>query len=182
MAARAAKVTTMCPWSRVVLATASSYGSRRCVLCLAPFSWLVLVAASFSGCGKESGPIAQEQTNLAWLGNMYGQYIGANQGNPPQTVGELRKFVAARTTPEELARLKAASVDELFTSPRDGKPFEMVTYKELPPPEGGKPSPVVLYESVGQNGERAVAFLGGNTRTVSESELTQMLPAGSRPR
>ena len=145
--------------------------------------WLpLLLAICIASCQKESGPIAQEQTNLAWLGNMYGQYIGANQGKPPQTIDELRRFVAARTTPEELARLKVASVEELFTSPRDGKPFEMVTYRELPPPAGGQPPPLVLYESVGQNGQRAVAFLGGNTRTVSESELSQLLPAGARAR
>jgi hypothetical protein len=146
----------------------------------APLSLSVMIACSFVGCGNESGPIAQEQTNLAWLGSMYARYIGANQGKPPQAIDELKKFVAGRTTPDELTRLKVASVDELFISPRDGRPFEMVTYKQLPPPEGGAPAPVVLYEAVGQNGQRAVAFPGGNTGTVSESDLTQFLPAGSR--
>jgi hypothetical protein len=147
---------------------------------LAQVSVLALIVCG--GCGKDSGPIAQEQTNLAWLGSMYGRYIGANQGKTPQTIDELKKFVAARTNQDQLARLKVASVEELFTSPRDGKPFEMVTYKELPAPAGGQPAPIVLYESVGQNGQRAVAYLGGNTRTVNESELAQMLPVVARPR
>jgi len=160
--------------------------SYRLVVCdrwaAAQLSLILVAACSVTGCREQTGPIAQEQTNLSWLGSMYGMYIGAHQGQPPQTIEELQKFVAQRTTADELSRLKASDVNQLFVSPRDGKPFEMVTYKTIPPPVGGEPPPVVLYEAVGQNGERAVAFLGGNTQVLTESELSQMLPAGSQAR
>jgi hypothetical protein len=155
------------------------------VNCVRRFTWkhsIILLAASMMGCRAETGPIAQEQTNLAWLGSMYAMYIGAHDGQPPQTIDELRKFVAERTSAAELARLKANDISQLFTSPRDGKPFVMVQYKKLPPREGGQPSPVVLYEAAGQSGERAVAFLGGNTQVVNEGELPKLLPAGSGSR
>ena len=71
-------------------------------------------------------------------------------------------------------------MSELFVSPRDGKPFAMVSYDKLPPLAGGEPPPVVLYETEGQNGERAIAFLGGGTRTVDEAELQKMLPAEAK--
>jgi hypothetical protein len=144
---------------------------------------VLFVTASWAiGCAPETGPIAQEQTNLAWLGSMYGMYIGAHQGQPPQSVDELRKFVTERTDAAELSRLKVSDVKQLFTSPRDGKPFVMVNHKKLPPREGGQPPPVVLYEAVGEGGERAVAFLGGGTQVVNESELTKLLPAASGAR
>ena len=151
-----------------------------------PWAWhpilILLAGCLLTGCGEQSGPIAQEQTNLSWLGNMYGRYIGAHQGQPPQSVDEFRKFVSERTDSAELQRLRASDVNELFRSPRDGKPFELVVYRKLPAPAGGEPQPVVLYEAAGKNGERAVAFLGGGTQVVNDSELQTMLPAGARSR
>ena len=144
---------------------------------------LLFVATScVVGCGSKTGPIAQEQTNLSWLGSMYAMYIGAHQGQPPQKIDELRKFVAERSSAAELSRLNVSDVNQLFTSPRDGKPFVMVHHKKLAPREGGEPPPVVLYEAVGQGGKRAVAFLGGSTQVVDESELPRMLPAASGAR
>ena len=144
---------------------------------------VLLFAALFTSCRRPSGPIAQEQTNLSWLGNMYGMYISQNQGHAPKTIDELRKFVEKTTTAEQLGRLKVANVGELFVSPRDGKPFAMVSYDKLPSPKGGEAPPIVLYESQGSDGKRAVVFLGAGagTRTIDEAELQRMLPAQSRP-
>jgi hypothetical protein len=143
---------------------------------------LLLVVCTVISCRQQTGPISQEQTNLSWLGSMYAMYIGANQGQPPQTIDDLRKFVIQRTSAAELSRLKVSDVNQLFISPRDGKPFVMVSYKKLPTREGGQQPPVVLYEADGQNGERAVAFPGGNTQVVNASELSSLLPATSGTR
>lgn len=141
---------------------------------------LILIALC-AGCGqRQSGPVAQEQTNLGWLGSMYGMYIGQHKGETPKTIDDLRAFVEKTMTAEKLARLKVANVGELFISPRDGQPFTLVSYAKLPPPAGGQPAPVVLYETEGQNGRRAVAFLGGSTRTVDEQELQKLLPAQAK--
>src|SRR2546423_798135 len=86
----------------------------------------LVVALLVASCRRASGPIAQEQTNLSWLGSMYGMYIAEHQGHAPKTIDELHKFVEQTTTAEQLARLKVANVNELFVSPRDGKPFAMV--------------------------------------------------------
>jgi hypothetical protein len=137
---------------------------------------LVMIAALLAGCGQKSGPIAQEQTNLSWLGSMYSMYIAQNGGRAPKSIDELRKFVETRSTPDVLTRLKIASMNELFVSPRDGKPFVLVSYAKLPAPTAGQPPPLVLYETAGQNGEHAVAFLGGGTQTVSATDLQKLLP------
>jgi hypothetical protein len=148
--------------------------------CSSSFAGLVtvlVVACLFTGCRrKATGPIAQEQTNLSWLSSKYGMYISQQGGRAPKTIDDLRKFVEATTTTEQLSRLKVAKAGDLFISPRDGKPFAMVSYDKFPPPVAGQPPPIVLYETVGQNGQRSIAFLGGDTQTVDESELQKMLP------
>jgi len=143
-------------------------------------SAVLLAAVLCTSCGRQSGPVAQEQVNLAWLGHMYGMYISQNKGDAPKTIDDLRKFVEKRANADLLARLKVTSVGELFVSPRDGKPFEMVTYAKLPSRTGGEPPPIVFYEELGKDGQRAIALLGGGTRTVDENELLTMLPASSK--
>jgi hypothetical protein len=131
----------------------------------------------------ETGEVSQAQVKLGWLGGKYGMFVGSHRGRAPKDADELRQYIEKKTTPAELARLKVKSVDELFTSPSDGKPFKMVTYAKLPAMMKGQPPPpppVVFYEEIGQAGTRAVAYLGGNTRTVDEATLKTMLPAGGR--
>jgi hypothetical protein len=107
-------------------------------------------------------------------------FISQQQGHAPKTIDELRKFVEAKTTTEQLGRLKVASAGELFVSPRDNKPFVMVSYDKFPAFAGGQPPPVILYEAAGQNGQRSVAFLGGNTRTLDDNELQKLLPPATK--
>jgi hypothetical protein len=141
---------------------------------------LLMLLVAFASCRGQTGPVAQEQTNLGWLGSAYGMFIGAHRGRTPKNVDEFRKFVEKRMSPEELTRLKVAKAGDLFVSPRDGKPFQMVAYAKLPPLAAGEPPPIVFYEQVGKDGERAIAYLGGGTRTVDEPTLQKMLPAASK--
>ena len=129
-----------------------------------------------SGCSAKSGTVEPVQTNLSWLGSMYGRYISQNGGNSPKSLEDLKKFVSKKVTAERLAALGVANVDELFKSPRDGKPLVLVSHAKLPPP-GTSPPPVVLYEAEGKDGQRAVVFMGGITEMVDESRFSQLLPA-----
>lgn len=146
-------------------------------------SGALLFAILLTSCRRASGPIAQEQTNLSWLASMYGMYIAQHQGRAPKNLDELHKFVEQSTTADQLARLKVANVNELFVSPRDGKPFALVSYDKMPALKGGEPPPVVLYEAQGQNGKRAIAYVSGGTggtRTVDEQEFQKMLPVQAK--
>jgi hypothetical protein len=134
--------------------------------------WMLL-----AGCGRSSGPIAQEQTNLACLGHMYGMYISQNKGETPKSLDDLKKFVEKKISQDRLAQLKVASANDLFVSPRDGQPFTLVSYNKLPPMKPGELPPIVLYETSGRSGQHAVAYLGGNTSTLDEAELQKSLPA-----
>ncbi len=143
-------------------------------------TFFILLLAT-CGCGKPAtGPVSPVQTNLSWLGSMYGMYVGQHQGQPPSTIDDLRKFVEKSTSADQLARLQVANMDELFKSPRDGKAFRLVSYSKLPAPTGGTPPPVVLYEEAGEDGQRSVAYLGGGTAQVDEAELKSLLPPGTK--
>jgi hypothetical protein len=146
--------------------------------------WIaVSLLLSLAGCGKQTGEVSPVQSNLGWLGSQYGMFVSSHRGRPPKNDEEFRKYIEKTATPQELDRLKAKSVDELFTSPRDGKPFKMVTYAKLPGLTKGQPPPappVVLYEEAGQGGKFAVAYLGGNTQTVDQATLRSLLPTGGR--
>jgi hypothetical protein len=135
---------------------------------------VALMGAVLPGCARQPDP-DPTQTRLGWLGSMYGRYIGQSTGEAPKSIDELRKFVAEKTTPDQLTRLGVANAEELFVSPRDGKPFVMVTLAKRPPPGTGSPL-VVLYEAEGVGGQRAVAFLGGTTEVVDSSKFSQILP------
>lgn len=137
---------------------------------------LFLLGVAAAGCQQEPAELGDVQVRLARLGNLYGIYIGQHSGRSPQSMEAFKKFAEERTTPDVLARLELSSVDELFVSPRDGQPFEMVTYRGHPPvPPPGDPPPLVFYEQQGKDGERAVAFLGGGTQFVAEATLQNML-------
>jgi hypothetical protein len=146
--------------------------------CLSRHRRLLVLALGLivAGCSERTGEVSQAQTSLGWLGSMYGMYISQNGGEAPKSIEDLQKYVAKKATPERLAQLGVASAGELFVSPRDGQPYSLVKYAELPPP-GTAPPPIVLYESVGKNGRRAVAQLGGGTDIIDEEQLSQMLPA-----
>jgi hypothetical protein len=151
------------------IASRSSWRHRGALVAL-------VVASLLSGC-QDGGETTPVQAHLGWLGSMYGMYISQNGGQTPKSIDDLRKYVTKKATPERLSRLGVTNADELFTSPRDGKPFALVSYSKLPPP-GTSPPPLVLYESEGRDGQRAVAFLGGITEIVDESRFSQLLPGG----
>jgi hypothetical protein len=136
-------------------------------------------AGAIAGCGGQTGEVSPVQANLSWLGNKYGMFVSSHGGRTPKNVDEFRKYIEKKTTAAELERLKAKNVGELFVSPRDGKPLRMITYSKLPALAGGQPPPVVFHEEVGQQGNRAIVYLGGSTQTVDEATLQTLLPKGA---
>ena len=140
----------------------------------------ISLACAMVGCEGQTGEVSQVQSNLGWLGTKYGMFVSAHRGRTPKNIDEFRKYIEKKTTAAEMERLKVKSVEELFVSSQDGKPFKFITYSKLPPLVGGQPPPVVFHEEIGQDGQRAIAYLGGNTQTVDEATLQSLLPAGSR--
>ena len=106
------------------------------------------------GC-TESKPV-KEQTNLRAIAAYYSQYPAHNRGLMPANEKEFKSFIQAKGG--AALSHKGMSIDDLFTSSRDGKPF-VVRYR------GDKSWPlpnVVAYEQEGHDGTRhAVTDVGG---------------------
>ncbi|MCS7304484.1 MAG: hypothetical protein NZ602_05180 [Thermoguttaceae bacterium] len=133
----------------------------------------------WAGCGGGSRESLQrEQSSLKPLAILYGQYIGQNRGQPPPNEEAFRKFVE-QEAPKIKGQFAFSTVEELFISPRDGKPYKILygeAAKKGPPGPAG--SPVIAYEQEGRGGRRWVASAMGAIEEVDEARFKQLVPGG----
>jgi hypothetical protein len=97
----------------------------------------------------------------------FGQFTGQNRGRPPKNEEQLRKFIE-QMGPAWMESHGVDSVDELFTSPRDGQPY-VVLY-------GRRRSKVIAYEAEGKDGKRFVADDLGNVELADEARFNELVP------
>ena len=142
---------------------------RSCVL---PQAVLLLLLVT-GGC-QPSKEAAQEASTLKPLALLYGQFTGQHLGQPPKNEAEFKSFIETKGKPL-LATFGVASVDDLFTSPRDKKPY-VVRYGAVTGPPGPAGQPVIAYEQEGIGGKRYVASSLGAVDEVDEATLAQLVP------
>jgi hypothetical protein len=139
----------------------------------------LLLGAALVGCSSHRVNQAQEQSNLKPLATLYGQFIGQHRGQPPADEAQFKQFITSKGK-DLLRSFNVSSVDELFVSSRDGKPY-VVLYgaaatKGPPGPAG---SPVVAYEQEGVGGKRFVASSMGAVEEVDEARFKQLVPGAA---
>lgn len=139
----------------------------------------VVGVVGLAGCGGGSRESLQrEQSTLKPLAILYGQYIGQHRGQPPPNEQAFREFIQQQG-PEVLKSFHVSSIDELFISPRDGKPYKILygeAAKKGPPGPAG--SPVIAYEQEGRGGRRWVASAMGAIEEVDDARFKQLVPGG----
>jgi hypothetical protein len=140
---------------------------------------LLAIAASVgllsaSGC-SDNQSAEREQSNLKPLAVFYGRYVGQHRGQTPPNEQEFRKFLEAMGK-EHLLSMQVNSIDEVFVSSRDKKPYVVLyglvskTGNELPS------ATVVAYEQEGKGGKRFIARLLGAIEEVDEAKFKQIVP------
>ena len=141
------------------------------------------VAVAFlNGCGGPSDPqdalAKANETNLQRLSNLYLAYQTANNWIGPADEAKFKGFLKT-LTPEKLTRIgiDPASIDQIFVSERDGKPFT-IRYSVVGNMMGSR-EPVV-FEAEGVDGQRMVGFLDMTVRGVGSEEYDLLL-AGKGP-
>jgi hypothetical protein len=129
------------------------------------------------GChwGQSEAARQTQSSHLRSLITLY-NFAASKLGHRPANEGELKSFIAANAS-QMIESLHVSSVDELFVSERDGKPF-VVLYGE--PPKGASRD-VIAYEQAGVAGNRLVGYSLGMTQEVDEQQLAQIIPAASKP-
>lgn len=127
---------------------------------------ILAVVLPFAGCSEsEPEEVVYQTSTMRGLAVAYGQFQSQNRGRPPKDEKMLRDFIV-KLGPEWLASYNVASADELFESPRDGKPY-VVIY--------GKPSFVVAHEVDGVDGKRFVADNVAAVQLVDEAKFQEMI-------
>jgi hypothetical protein len=145
------------------------------VVCrLSSIGVLFAVAALISGCGESDE--VEQQSNLRAIAAYYSQFLAHHRGQLPANEEEFKKFIQAKGG--EALAYKGLSVDELFVSSRDGKPF-VVRYR------GDKSWPardLVAYEQEGRDGTRHGATSIGGYAVISDEEFRdgRTVPAAAR--
>lgn len=129
---------------------------------------LLLLLATLTGCG--SGPEGEQQSNLRVLSVWYGQYRSAHGGELPRNEEEFKSFIQARSG-DALQKAGIASVEELFISSRDGKPF-VVRYRD----DANWPlENAVIYEQEGASGTRHIATPLAGYAEITNEEFRRQL-------
>lgn len=121
-----------------------------------------------AGCGG-SAPAGSQKSHVKGLSALYVKAAFDLSRNP---ANEQEFKAALAKAPINLDPLGVSSIDELFTSDRDGQPL-VVLYG--PTPKGVDPG-VVAYEQEGVDGKRLVGFRAAGVEEADEARLKQLVP------
>jgi hypothetical protein len=140
-----------------------------------PLSLTVLLSMAVLSSGCADSDEVEQQPNLRAIAAYYSQFLAHHRGQLPANEEEFKKFIQAKGG--EALSYKGLTIDELFTSSRDGKPF-VVKYRDVkswPLPE------VVAYEQEGDDGVRHGATSVGEYTVISDEEFRsgKTLPAAA---
>jgi hypothetical protein len=142
-----------------------------------------VLLAVLAGCGGSVDPneaLAQaNSTNIQRLANLYVTYQTKNEWRGPADEAAFKDFVRTYN-PQKLARIGVDpnAVDGLFTSERDSQPFK-IRFSVMGSAMGS--SEPVIFESVGVDGKREVAFLNMTQRQVDEAEYETLWSGAAQP-
>jgi hypothetical protein len=144
---------------------------------------ILAISASLAistGCGSIASKAWRQgqASHLRTLALFYGSATSA-LGRAPANEAELKKFIEKQGA-AAVASLKLASIDKLFVSERDGKPY-VVMYGPRPK---GAAADLAAYEQDGVDGKRLVGFTLGAVQEVDEQRFRELVPvdAAARPK
>lgn len=139
--------------------------------------------AVFVGCGggvdNDEALARVNSTNAQRLANLYFTYHTKNEWRGPVDEATFKSFIRSYN-PQKLARIGVDpnSIDALFISERDSQPFK-IRYSVKGSAMGS--SEPVIFESLGVDGSRQVAFLNMTQREVDEAEYESLWTGKAQP-
>ena len=145
---------------------------------------LLCISAVSVGCGSGFDVNSEVQkmnsNNAQRLANLYQHYQRKHQGIGPKDESKFKSFIS-EVNPVLLERIgvSAGSIDQLFTSERDGQPF-FVRYGLKGNDRG--PAVPTVFEEEGVDGKRLVACTQMVTKEVeNDSEYQDLLKSKGLP-
>lgn len=136
---------------------------------------LALVVLSLAGCGGGgAGPTSDQsdEDGAKWqaMGTLYGDYLTANNKQPPKDEQTFRQFLGTKQDALEQAGI---TLDEMFVSPR-GQPLKWI-YGQTPR-MNLVGMPVAAYEAQPVDGKRLVITARGVYDVMDESRFRELFP------
>jgi hypothetical protein len=129
---------------------------------------LILLGCSPRGLPSNEAPAS----NVADVAMLYTIYLRSSGGVGPSSEEEFRRFIRTKSVEEAKSlKIDLARLDELFISPRDGKPIIVNYGHQL---IGSQTLPIIAYESQGREGMRMVAFLNGMLKEVDTAQAAEL--------
>jgi len=138
-------------------------------------AYLSFAAATLAiGCGKAEQQDGRRASGIMTvLGLEYGDYLATHRNAPPAELAQFRTFIESR--PQKMAEYRVASIDDLFTSPRDSQPIQVVCGVAKPVLDAGGFA-LAAYEATGVDGKRLVANIRGGVSELSAADFAQTFP------
>lgn len=137
---------------------------------------VLLAVALASGCGG-SGTSPTREKEISHVGAITTLFFRATSAlaKPPANEQEFKEAIARDNVDPGV--LGVGSVDELFTSDRDGKPL-IILYGPAPK---GVAAGIVVYEQEGLNGVRLVGSSNGQIQEADAATFAKLVPQPATP-
>ena len=142
--------------------------SSRFLLC----TCLALVFSA--GCSKEIAVVDTQDTAIASVARLYGEYLATHENKPPRNEQTFRDYLGSLPS-EQRTAMGLADLAKGLTSPRDGKPFVILCGSSYGKIEYAE-STIVVCEQVGTDGIIMAADSFGAVYKIPTDEAKQVLP------
>jgi hypothetical protein len=143
---------------------------------IAAYAQMIAVCALFVGCsgpGVENKVAGMNDSNIKRVANLYMAYQRVHNWQGPKDKTAFTDFIQKEMPAHrlEMMQVNANDIEGLFTSERDGQPFQ-IRYGI-----GGGPgwAVAVVFEKMGVEGKRQVSFTDGSVEEAASDRYSQLL-------
>jgi hypothetical protein len=140
---------------------------------ISPFA-ILAVAGCNSSNGDTGDAVAADYGKVRTMTGFYEGYLSEHRGQPPANEQAFRDYLNSKQQNLQTAEL---TVDQMFLSPRDGKPLKWV-YGRKPPVWRQNNMICYAYESEPVGGKRIVIGGRGMVAELDETQFKTVFPKG----
>jgi hypothetical protein len=134
---------------------------------------LLIAIVGLVGCGRSAAKPEPSPRNLQQIQVLYTIYLQSNKLTGPANEDEFKRFVRSQGAAEARRQeIDLGDLDQLFISPRDGQPYVVNYGLHFEPQKANQQ--VVVYETRGRDGLRAVAFATGWSEEVDAKRAAEL--------
>ena len=143
-------------------------------------AWMFWLTAGCSSSTNVENVVARvNDSNIKRAANLFGANISRNDWRAPKDEAAFKDFIHNQMQPRKLEMMgvKPDSIDAIFVSERDGKPFKFRYGISIP----AMSSAPVVFEQQGIDGIRQVASSNGQVELADKNRYEQLWGSAGTP-